>query len=73
MALDILRQRVPATICAKCRKPLAAGDRVVMAMIVQGVGRNPSTKSIEAMIGDEFELVHADCRDTSLSGKLIVT
>lgn len=73
MPIDILRQRVPATTCARCRKPLAAGDRVVMAMIVQGVGRNPSTKGIEAMIGDEFELVHADCQDTSLDGKLIVT
>jgi hypothetical protein len=73
MTLDILRQRVPATTCARCRKTLAPGDRVQMAMIVQGIGRNPSTKSVDAMIGEEFELAHVDCRDTSLSGKLIVT
>lgn len=73
MALDVLRQRVPATTCARCRKLLSPGDRVQMAMIVQGIGRNPSTKSIDALIGEEFELAHIDCKDTSLSGKLITT
>jgi hypothetical protein len=71
VALDILKQRVPATTCARCRKQLSPGDRVQMAMIVQGIGRNPSTKSIDAMISEEFELAHIDCMDTSLSGKLI--
>lgn len=42
-----------------------------MAMIVQRVGRNPDTRELGAMIGDEFELVHAECKDPSLDGKLI--
>lgn len=71
MTLDVLKQRVSATTCARCRKLLSPGDRVQMAMIVQGIGRNPSTKSIDALIGEEFELAHIDCKDTSLSGKLI--
>lgn len=71
MALDILRQRVAATTCARCRRDFSPGDRVVTAFIVVGKGRNPSTKSVETMLGEEFELAHVDCRDTSLSGRLI--
>lgn len=73
MPVDVLRQRVPVTTCARCRKPLSAGDRVLMAMIVQRMGRNPDNKELGAMIGDEFEFVHADCRDPSLDGKLLLT
>ena len=73
MPVDILRQRVPATTCAKCRRQLGAGDRVSMAMIVQRVGRNPDSRELGALIGEDFELVHVDCRDPSLEGKLIVT
>lgn len=73
MSLDVLRQRVPATKCARCRKDFVPGDRVGTAFIVVGKGRNPSTKSIDTMLGEDFELAHIDCRDTSLSGKLITT
>lgn len=73
MSLDVLRQRVPATTCARCRKDFMPGDRVVTAFIIVGKGRNPSTKNIEAMLGEEFELAHVDCRDASLSGRLITT
>lgn len=72
MSLDLLRQRVPATMCARCRKDFSPGDRIITVCIVVGKGRNPSTKNIETMLGDEFELAHVDCRDTALSGKLIV-
>jgi len=70
MSFDILRQRVPVTTCARCRKQFVPGDRVVTAMIVQKVGRNPGSKELGAMIGEDFELVHADCRDRSLAGNL---
>lgn len=71
MSLDFLRQRVPATKCARCRKDFTAGDRIVTVCIVVGKGRNPSTKNIETMLSEEFELAHADCIDTTLSGTLI--
>lgn len=71
MGLDLLRQRVAATMCARCRKNFSPGDRAIVVYIIVGKGRNPSTKNIETLFGDEFELAHADCIDTSLSGKLI--
>lgn len=68
---DLLRQRVPATKCARCRKDFSPGDRIVTVCIVVGKGRNPSTKNVETMLSEEFELAHADCVDTTLSGTLI--
>lgn len=65
------RQRVSITVCAKCRKTFAPGDRVSPAYIVQGIGRNPDTKSIETMMNGEFELVHVSCIDTQLEGKIL--
>lgn len=72
MSGNILRQRVPLTTCARCRKMFMPGDRVVTAFIVQKIGRNPSGKDMGAFLGDDFELVHGECGDPSLSGKLIV-
>lgn len=69
--MDILRQRVALTMCARCRKNIKPGDRVLAAHIVQKVGRNPETKDIGAWIGEDFEFVHASCTDTTLSGSLI--
>jgi len=68
---DILRQRVPLHTCAKCRKAVKPGDRVIAAYIVQKVGRNPATKDIGAWIGEDFEFIHASCVDTQLNGTLI--
>lgn len=70
---DLLRQRVPLTMCARCRKPVQAGDRVLPAYIVQKVGRNDQTKDIGAWIGEDFEFVHASCADPTLDGKMIIT
>jgi hypothetical protein len=69
--MDILRQRVPLTTCARCRKKLLPGDRVITAMIVQKVGYNADSKDMGAYLGHEFELTHVDCLDPSLAGKLI--
>lgn len=69
---DILRQRVALTMCARCRKDIKPGDRVIPAYIVQKTGRNPQTKDIGAWIGDDFEFVHASCTDTALNGTSIL-
>lgn len=69
---DVLRQRVPTTTCARCRKPLAAGDRVMPAMIVQKIGRDPESQDLGAFLGSDFELVHADCLDMQLAGRLVL-
>ena len=70
--MDILRQRVPLTICARCRKRVEPGDRVIAAHIVQKIGRNPETKDIGAWIGEDFEFVHAACTDPALSGSSLL-
>ena len=69
---DVLRQRVPVTTCARCRKQFAPGDRVQTAFIVQKIGRNPETKELGAMLGEDFELTHADCKNPSLDPRLVI-
>lgn len=72
-SIDILQQRVPTTTCARCRKLFQPGDRVVPCNIVQKIGRNPEARAeMGAFFSDSFELVHADCRDTSLSGRVVL-
>lgn len=71
--MDILRQRVPLTICARCRKTIKPGDRVIIAYIVQKIGRNPETMDVGAWIGEDFEFVHASCADTALNGSSLIT
>lgn len=66
-----LRQRVPTTTCAKCRKLFAPGDRVLTVYIVQRVGRNMETKDMGAWLGEDFELVHASCVDPQLTAQII--
>ena len=73
-SLDILKQRVPHTTCAKCRKNFKAGDRVTIAHIVLNPNiRDPATQSMSMQIAPEFEFVHASCVDTALDGRLVVT
>lgn len=70
---DVLKQRVPHTTCARCRKNFKAGDRMLIAHIVKNPNvRHPQTREQVAELSDEFEFVHASCSDTSLDGKLIV-
>jgi len=69
---DVLRQRVPVTTCARCRKTFAPGDRTTTAFIVQKIGRNPETKELGAMLGEDFEMVHADCKNPQLDPRLVI-
>ncbi len=74
MGLDILKQRVPHTTCARCRKDFKAGDRVLPAYIVLNPNtRNPQTRELAAEMAGEFEFVHASCADPSLEGRAILT
>lgn len=74
MSLDILKQRVAHTMCARCRKLFKAGDRMTPAYIVKNPNtRNPETKQLAAEIADEFEFVHASCADPTLEGGIVIT
>ena len=66
-----LRQKVPTTLCAVCRKPFMPGDRVVTVYIVQKTGHNMETKDMGAWLGEDFELMHAACPDPGLEGRII--
>jgi hypothetical protein len=70
--VDLFQQRVPCTQCARCRKQLQPGDRVATAFIVQTVGRNPETRELGAMLGGDFELTHADCKNPQLDPRLVI-
>ena len=72
--IDVLKQRVPHTHCARCRKPLKAGDRIMPAYIVLNPNtRNPQTQELAAELVGEFEFIHASCIDPSLDGRVLVT
>jgi hypothetical protein len=72
--LEILKQRVPHTTCARCRKLFRAGDRMAPAYIVKNPNaRDPATQQLSAEIAAEFEFVHASCADPMLDGKVIIT
>jgi len=73
MSLDVLKQRVDHTTCARCRKKFKAGDRALPAYIILDPdGRDPVTKMRGAEMSGEFELVHASCADPSLDGKVVL-
>lgn len=74
MSLDILKQRVSHTACARCRKPFTAGDRIMPAYIVENPNsRDPVTRELAAKMSGEFEFVHASCVDPALEGRIVVT
>ena len=74
MGLDILKQRVSHTTCARCRQKFKAGDRIIPAYIVENPDtRDPVTKELAAKMTGDFEFVHASCADPSLDGRLVVT
>ncbi len=68
-----LYQKTPTTECAKCHKALIPGDRVMLVLIVQQVGRNSSTQELAALVCGDQELAHVSCPDPGLEGKLILT
>jgi len=74
MALETFNQRVPHTMCARCRKPFKAGDRVVPAHIVYNPNaRDPQTQEMGIQMAGEFEFIHAACSDPSLEGRVLVS
>lgn len=62
-----LGARVPDYMCVRCKKRLERGDRVVPAIIVEGIGRDPDTGSKGVQCSEEYEMVHYDCHDPQLS------
>lgn len=73
MSLDILRQRVALDTCARCRKKLSPGDRVLPAYIILKTNvRHPENKNLVSEMSGEFEFVHASCVDPTLDGKSIL-
>lgn len=72
MGLDVLKQRVPLHTCARCRKAIQAGDRVLPAYIVKTAKtRHPETKELVSELSGEFEFVHASCVDPTLEGRIV--
>jgi len=58
---------VDSGTCGKCRKPFGKGHRIIKARIAEKRGANPANLSeIGVYLFDEFEFVHADCRDPLL-------
>lgn len=71
--LDVMRQRVALDVCARCRKKLSPGMRVMPAYILEATNvRHPETKELVSKMSGEFEFVHASCVDPYLDGKTIL-
>ena len=71
--LDIMRQRVPLDTCARCRKKIKAGERVMPAyIVVKSAVRHPETKELVSEMSGEFEFIHGSCIDPYLDGKTLL-
>ncbi len=69
-----MQQRVALDTCARCRKKIEAGMRVLPAYIVVASNvRHPETKHLVSQLSGDFEFVHASCTDPYLDGKMILT
>lgn len=68
------QQRVSTHLCARCRKVLNPGDRIVTLYIVDKIGKGNVSNPLElgAFLSSDFELAHYDCRDPSLTRALIL-
>lgn len=72
--LDVMKQRVGLDTCARCRKKIEPGMRVLPAYIVEASNvRHPETKHLVSQLSGDFEFVHASCSDPYLDGKIILT
>ena len=59
--------------CIRCRRKFGRGDRVQIVNIVEKIGPNPSNpREVGSWLSEEFELMHANCADTSLDGTIIL-
>lgn len=63
-----LRARTPDYMCARCHKRLVREDRIALVLIVEGIGIDPETQARGIQCSPEFESVHIDCRDRTLTG-----
>jgi len=72
MTSDIkpIHARVPDHTCALCKKQFRREDRIVMAVIVEGIVRDPDTKNKAVQCSGEYEMAHVDCHDPTLQGGL---
>jgi len=71
--VELTKQRVDHTTCARCRRKFAVGNRICVAMIVENPDAvDPHTLQRAAQMAGEFELVHASCADPSLTGKRVL-
>lgn len=71
-SLDDTHPHVSSEICGKCRKAFQRGDRIVTAFIFDRRGLNPlNLGNSGVLLHEEFELVHVDCRDPSLTKGLL--
>ena len=66
--IKALGARVPDYICCRCKKRFIREDRVVPVIIVEGLGRDPSTGGKAVQCSNEYEMAHYDCRDPQLAG-----
>lgn len=66
--IESISARVPDFMCARCKKRFERSDRVVPAIIVEGIGKDPDTGMKGVQCSPEFEMVHYDCRDPKLGG-----
>ncbi len=61
-----LRPRTNEYTCTLCRKRVVRGDRVICAMIVEGIEIDPTTTAPAAKCSGEYEVVHFRCNDPQL-------
>lgn len=64
---DDVRPHVDTWVCGKCRKQIGEGHRIHMVQIAKGKGVNPANlHQTGLLMYDEWEYMHADCRDPFL-------
>lgn len=68
-----LSKRVSDSVCAACRRPFQAGDRLMPTFIVLAIDvpnpENITAKSLE--LNCEMEFVHCRCEDRALDGRRV--
>ena len=61
------RPHVDDGLCGRCRNKIEKGHRVVIAHIVDRVGRDPMDLARKGIyLFEEFEFVHINCHDPFL-------
>jgi hypothetical protein len=64
----------PTTTCNRCHKRFNPGDRVVIANVIEKVGRNPSDIMQEgSWLSGEFEMSHLMCDNPAMSHSIVLS